>query len=222
MPLKTLYIYQDESGSLADVTDKVVIIALVTTLNPWALRFVTKKVYKKSLAKKGKKYKNRGHKEFKYSTAFKQERAEVLNILKQKQVDIFVLSIKKENKKIQDSPLNYGIALAEILKTLLKYYKKQSLDFKLILDKHYIQDRQIKQLDEIIEKALNRDLKPIHVDSKGNPFIALADFVAGALREKFFKNDDGLTSIIVEKIVFKQQIKWQDLKRKWFNKIKWH
>lgn len=220
MSKQTLHIYQDESGSLADSSGTVVIIALVTTLDPWSLRFITKKVYKKFLAKKGKKYKNRGRKEFKYITALPPERKSVLNILKDKEVKIFALGIKKGRKKIDDSPLNYGISLLEILSALFAYYQKQNLQFELILDKHYTKKKQLKELDTIIKMVLPVGIQPVHQDSQSSPFIALADFAAGALRDEFVKNDSALSSIIAEKIVVKEKILWADLKHKWLGKIK--
>lgn len=220
MPLKTLHIYQDESGSLADITSRVVIIALVTTFDPWSLRFIVKKVYKKSLAQKGKRYKERSRKEFKYSTTFKKEQEKILNILKNKKVDIFALSIKKGGKKVPDSPVNYGLALSEILDALLRHYEDKNLDFKLVLDKHYTKKEQLEKMEATIKKALNKDLKPTHVDSRANAFVALTDFVAGVLRKEFDKKDITLSSIITEKIVFKEEILWEDLKRKWLAKIK--
>lgn len=218
--LKTLHIYQDESGSLSDVTNRVVIIALVTTLDPRSLRFIVKKVHKKFLAQKGKKYKERGYKEFKYITTFQKERKEVLDILKNKEVEIFALSIRKENKKVPDSPTNFGLALSEILDPLFRHYQNKNFDFELVLDRHYTQKNQLKELEETIEKNLNINLKPIHADSRSNPFIALTDFIAGVLREELDKNDTTLASIISKKIVYREEILWQDLKKKWLNKTK--
>lgn len=220
MSKQTAYIYQDESGSLADPAGTVVIIALVAVLDPWSLRFITKKVYKNFLAKKGKKYKNRGRKEFKYITALPPERKKVLTILKDKEVKIFALVIKKGKKKIDDSPLNYGISLLEILSVLFAYYQKQNLQFELILDKHYTKKEQLKELESIIKIVLPIGVKPEHQDSRSSPFIALADFVAGALRDEFVKNNSDLSSIIAEKIVVKEKVLWTDLKRKWLGKIK--
>lgn len=220
MALRTLHIYQDESGSLADADNRVVIIALVTTLDPWSLRFIVKKVHKKFLAQKGKRYKERGLKEFKYATTFRKEREKILNILKNKDVEIFALNIKKGDKKIADSPLNYGLALSEILEALLRHYQDNDFEFELVLDRHYTQKRQLEKLEKVMEKNLNTSLKPIHADSKANPFIALTDFVAGVLREEFDKGDNALSSIISEKVIFKEEILWQDLKKKWLDKTK--
>lgn len=220
MPRKTLHIYQDESGSLADITNKVVIIALVTTLDPQSLRFIVKKVHKRFLAKKGKRYKQRGPKEFKYATTFRKEQERVLNILKNKDIDIFTLNVKKENKKVADSPLNYGLALSEILDALLRHYQDENLNFELVLDRHYTQKDQTEELERVMRETLGKDLKPIHADSRANPFIALTDFIAGAFREEFDKEDMSLSAIIVEKVVYKEEILWQDLKRKWLTKTK--
>lgn len=59
-----------------------------------------------------------------------------------------------------------------------------------------------------------------HQDSQSSPFIVLADFVAGALRDEFVKNDSALSSIIAEKIIVKEKVLWADLKHKWLGKIK--
>lgn len=217
---KTLYVYGDESGSLADIAGKVIIIALVTTLNPSELRFIVKKVHKQSLDRKSKRYKTRRHKEFKYHTAFKPDREKVLQLLRSKEIEIFLLCIKKGGKKIVDSPLNYGIALLEILEPLLRHYHDQNCNVELILDKHFTKTEDIAKLNKLIVQITNNQLKPVHVDSQNNPFVALADFVAGAMREEFEQNNKSLSLIIADNIIFKEKILWRDLKRKWIDKIK--
>lgn len=217
---KTLYVYGDESGSLADIVGKVIIIALVTTLNPSELRFIVKKVHRQSLDRKSKRCKARRCREFKYHTAFKADRKKVLEILKSKEIEIFILSIKKGEKKIVDSPLNYGIALLEILEPLLRHYQDQNYKVELILDKHFTKQEDIARLDKLIAQTTDNQLKPVYVDSQNNVFVALADFVAGATREEFEQNNKFLSLIIADKIIFKEEILWQDLKRKWIDKIK--
>jgi hypothetical protein len=216
---KTLYIYGDESGSLADLASKVIIIALLTTLNPSELRFIVKKVYRQSLNRKNKRYKARRYKEFKYHTAFKQDREKILRFLRNKKIEIFILSVQKGTRKIADTPLNYGIALLEVLEALLRRYQNSNCNIELILDKHFTKQEHIVKLDQLIVQATDNKLKPMHVDSRNNALVALVDFIAGVAREEFEHNNKFLSSVIADKVIFKKEIIWNDLKRKWIDKI---
>lgn len=220
MAKNTLYIYEDESGSLADPGSEPVVVALVTTLDPMSLRFLVKEVHRRSLARKGKLYKERGLKEFKYATAGEKDKEEICHLLREKEVDIFVLAIKTDGKKVADSPENYGIVLLEIFEALFRHYKDMNFDFQLALDRHYTNKRQIERLNEVIVTGLGIDIQPIHAESKSNPFIALADFVAGVFREECVYHAIGLSSILSKKVMFREEIFWRDIKRKWVEKLK--
>jgi hypothetical protein len=59
----------------------------------------------------------------------------------------------------------------------------------------------------------------MHVDSRNNALVALVDFIAGVAREEFEHNNKFLSSVIADKVIFKKEIIWNDLKRKWIDKI---
>ncbi len=220
MAHKTLYIYEDESGSLADPKSVVVVVALVAKEHADRLRFIARKVWRKTLAAKGKRYKDRGQREFKYATAHQKERERICALLKNQQVDIFVIGVKTGMRAIADSPQNYGFVLSEVLEALLRHYSEESWRYELRLDRHYTNQEQIDALDLVLRRQGWHTLRIRHIDSKSDSCITLADFVAGAFRDEFMHHNTTLSSCLSERVVYKEETSWDDVSRKWVAKLK--
>lgn len=205
---KTIFI--DESGTLPDPKDKVVIIAAIGTQIPRELAEINKKVRKKI----------RGYKkpeeiiEIKFYQAGDRTKKEFLNELVKYNLDIFVLIIEKNNQKIKDSPENFALLCYILLKECLIFYQDKVEE--IIFDRHFHRQKDQQLFNQILESLLKKKYNFKHFDSINHPEINTADMVAGSLLWKYTDKNKEFYEIIRERIVSEMVINWKEAKRKFF------
>ena len=203
------HIYIDESGSLADPRDTIVTLVAIKTSSPRPLRWIIKRVKRGVQRKKSK----RGTpSELKFYTTTDNIRAAVLEALAQEAVDIFVLNVHKGSQMIPHTPVNYGILLCELLRMCGAEYE-HIVELSVDMPFNVLQQRM--QLTALVQDALNLDVELGYVDSIKNPYVQLADFVAGAARAKRMGRDLLLYQFIQPRIVGDQLVRWKTLRREW-------
>ena len=124
---KNITIFVDESGTLPDPKDSVVIIAAVGTKIPSRLRKINNEVRKYLKMKKTP--------EIKFYTAGDRTRKAYLKAISKENLEIFVLTVEKAGKKISDSPQNFALLCWFLLEDCLNLYHKNLKE--VTFDRHF-------------------------------------------------------------------------------------
>lgn len=194
----------DESGRLFDPNDKILIFAAVVTETLLKLDKILPFV-KKRLPKKTKLA------EIKFSTTGDKTRLKVLNEISKRNLKLFVLVVDKEGRKIKDDSENYSLLISTLLKKVLNKYPDTT---HIIIDRHFTWITQRERFNASVQRKLGKLLFIEHLDSQQNTIVSLADFVAGAVRTYYVKEDPKFVEKI-ENLIEKQIItKWRDLRAK--------
>ena len=203
-------IFIDESGTLPDIKDKVIIIAAVGTNASEVIEKVLK-----SAQKKGKLRKQTG--ELKFYTAGEKTKLLFFKKLTKENIDIFVLIVEKMGRKIPDTPEHFAILCWLLLSDVLSFYSEIS---EVIFDRHFSRDYDIEKFNLILNKFLPTSLTIKHVDSRKDKRVNIADMIAGAaLAYETEKNTD-YYRMIKKQIISEKRLNWAEGKRKFLAKKK--
>ena len=203
-------IFIDESGTLPDIKDKVIIIAAVGTNASEVIEKVLK-----SAQKKGKLREQTG--ELKFYTAGEKTKLLFFKKLTKENIDIFVLIVEKMGRKIPDTPEHFAILCWLLLNDVLSFYSEIS---EVIFDRHFSRDYDIEKFNLILNKFLPTSLTIKHVDSRKDKRVNIADMVAGAaLAYETEKNTD-YYRMIKKQIISEKRLNWAEGKRKFLAKKK--
>lgn len=198
--------YIDEAGNLTDARDRFVIVTALIASPNTNLSFIVPKAKRKLKHTKLKRHHGR---EVKWANSSEALQRRVLGLLVQQEVAIFWLAVDKENQSVEDTPENYGVLVAELLRDCLIYYPTLNIR----LDRHFSQPAREAKLSEFLTQTLGLREPPRHLDSQKDGQIQLADFVAGALLQRFTRK--GVLADMVEKrIIAGKIIKWRSLQQK--------
>ena len=203
------YIYIDESGSLSDPRDTIVTLAAIKTLSPRPLRWIIKRVKRDVQRKKPKRD---TLSELKFYTTTDSARVAVLEALAREQVEIYALSVFKGDQIIPHTPENYGVLLCELLRMCGAEHEHVT---ELVVDMPFNTPQQRARLTAIVQNILDLDVEPRYVDSIKNPYIQLADFVAGAVRAKHMGRNLPPYQFIQPRMISDQLVRWKVLRREW-------
>ena len=204
------YTVIDESGRFGDPESKILVLAAVAANSLIGLDRIIPKV-KTRLPVKGKRRKERTLAEIKFSTTGDKTRKAVLDAIVREKIEIFLIVIVTEGRKIVDNPENYALLVTQ----LLSMVKKKNIELKhVIIDRHFSWIHQREKFNQLVQKKLKMDLFIEHLDSQQNTVISLADFVAGGVREDYVKGKNQWEGIIRHKIISKKEISWRKLKQK--------
>lgn len=200
-------IFIDESGTLPDPKDRVIVVAAVGTENLSELDLIFKSVKKRRrLSEKPL--------ELKFYQAGIKTKTLFFSKLSQQPISIFLLVVDKAGRKIPDSPENFAVLCGLLLSEIIHFYPNiQSINF----DRHFHKA----QDEELFNKTLlnfldNRRLQIEHVDSKENYHVNVADMVAGATLAMMSGKDNSFYEMIKDKIVSEIKINWPEAKRRLF------
>jgi hypothetical protein len=207
---ETVFLFGDESGTLVDPNDPAVIAALVVTTQPEPLRFIVPRVWRKYTLRKGKRS---PIDEFKFREVEQVDRQRVLSALSQSQAELAVLIVEKGKQQIPDTPENYGLMWAEVIEMCQSYYPRAEMI--VTLDRHFSKPVHQQAVSAMLVEWLALASAPNYANSQTNPFVQLADFVAGAFHRKHTRNDSSLADLVIERVVEQRILRWRDLKRKW-------
>jgi hypothetical protein len=204
----------DESGSLTSPTPFFTMAVLVTA-QPEALRNIVRRAALRS----GKHLKRRRKRasELKWSNASQRIRSTVLSQLAEADVEIFTLTVRKEGRRITDTPLNYAVLACELLQLCWSAYP----DMALAVDKHFTPPAQRAVVDTFIHRHWPKHgvLTLAHVNSQSNPLVQLADFAAGSVYD-WHKQGDASYRLLESRIGAELVESWQHVKHRWLREVK--
>lgn len=197
----------DESGTLPDPKDKVIIMAAVGVNAQEALLSVLKKVRKSMRCDK----KEKAVSEIKFYKAGERTKAVYLKELSLADVNIFALIVEKNNQSIKDTPDNFALLAYILLKECLVFYQDTKIE-EVIFDKHFQQKEDLTKFNEVLLELLGETLTLKHLSSVDNPEINSADMVAGSLLWKYTGKSEKFYNLIKDKIISEQILNWKEAK----------
>lgn len=207
--MKHITIFIDESGTLPDLNDPVIIVAAVASLSPASFtKLFSPKIKKETLRKKST--------EIKFYTAGDRTKEKFFEELVKIDLDIYLLIVDKVGRKIEDSPLNFSVLNSVLLNEVLSFYGEGA---ELIFDKHFQRLKDIEDFDKNLNKLLvGREVKINHVDSQENKLVNVADMVAGATLAHLTSKNSHFYEMFKSRVIVEMRIKWPEVKKKLFEK----
>lgn len=208
-----VYGFLDESPALSDNVLFFCINILSTSNRPnKQLQNIVKRARKRIVKKSLKSLR-----EIKFHASDKKTKYYILQEIAKQDVKIIAIIVDKENRKIKDSPLNYGIIVGFTIAKQLSIYPI----LNITMDKKFTNSEQETEFLRVVQKTVeifapknkNVVFNP-PVDSKKNVLIQLADFVVGALQAKYNNQDLRYAEIIKKNIVLEKIIKWTEVKKR--------
>lgn len=204
------YVIIDESGRFADPKSRILVFSALSSNSLVGLDKIIPKV-KKRIPIKGKRKKERALAEIKFSKTGDKTRSAVLQTISKQDLEIFLLIIDTEGRKVADNPKNYSLIVSRLLSPI----KKKNPELKhVIIDRHFTWVCQREKFNDLVQKKLRKRLFIEHLDSQQNTIVSLPDFIAGAIRAYHTKDIDEWRSIIAGKIIYERKIAWRKLKQK--------
>lgn len=201
------YIIIDESGRFADPHTKIIVFSGISTNTLIGLDKIIPRIRKK-IPSKGTRKKELKLAEIKFSTTGDKTKTAVLKEISKLNLEILVLIIETQGRKVRDNPENYSILVSKLLFQVLKVNPKLR---HVIIDRHFTWIHQRELFNDLVQKKLKKQLFIEHLDSQQNTVISLADFVAGGIREYYTKADVRWRNIIKKRIVYERKALWKEL-----------
>jgi len=208
-------IFIDESGTLPDPKDKIIIVAAVGVDVVDDLLDVIKKV--RSQIQSNKKEKQIS--EIKFYKAGDRTKTIFLQELIKKQIDIFVVIVDKVSQIIPDTPENFALISYFLLEECFLFYRNEKID-KVVFDKHFGREYDQSEFNKKLSYLLGKEINFLHLDSQNNPEVNSADMVAGSLLWKYSGKNDKFYNIIKDRIISEKFINWKEARKRFFDKIK--
>jgi len=203
----TLFI--DESGTLPDPKDKIIVVAAVGVYSPRRIDEILKTV-----RKRGKFKRLTG--EIKFYTAGEKSKILFFEKIVAENFDIFVLIVDKIGRKIKDTPENFALICGLLLQNVFAFYPNIR---EIVFDRHFHKDKDIEKFNKTLKDFLKKSLPKInHVESQRNRVVNVADMVAGAILVKEIGKDHRFYKIFRERIVTEVRLNWPEAKRRLFGR----
>lgn len=194
--------YIDESGNLAD-GNPFFVIAVV----PIDDERLPSRIIKRTRSILGRN-KGRVGGELKFNNSSIRVKKYFIERLVKEKVSCFVFVIEKANRKIVDSPENYGVILSWILSQGFKLWKWELA----VVDRKYDKKRDQEKLLGILKSGGIARNKVDFVDSLNSDGVKLADFVAG-FYSVLYNNQQSLPDLL-KTIVLEEKVSWTLIKQK--------
>lgn len=205
--MKKITVFIDESGTLPDPKDRVVVVAAVGASFPERIKHIIKAV-----RKRGKFEKEVG--EVKFYTSGDKSRTLFLEKVVEEDFDIFVLTVEKMGRKIPDTPKHFALLCWLLLTDVFNFYPSVK---QVIFDKHFHREKDIEEFNKNLKGLVGEKLPPVkHVNSKEDKKVNVADMVAGAVLAKETGKGDRFYKIFRDQIISETRINWPEAKRKLF------
>ena len=196
-------VYIDESGTLPDPKDNVIVVAAVGTEFPEGIDLLFKRLRKSVVYHKPIS-------ELKFYTAGEKTKSLFFQLLNKENYSIYTLSVEKRGKKIPDTPENYGALCSLLLRDILK----RTINIgKLIFDRHFSREDDIDVFNRIIRNITGKQMKIYHVSSVEDKRVNIADMVAGAVLSKETGKDVRYYEMMANKVVKSRKVNWKEVKR---------
>lgn len=204
------YGFLDESPNLTDKASFFsVVIVLTTDQNEKNYQSIFKRIRKSEL--KGKK---KDIPELKFAHSTDRVRTKTLQAISKRSVKVSAFIIDKTNRRVPDTPENYGIVVGFAVSEALKKYPI----IVLTVDKKYTKPKDQEEVEKttlkVVSKVSKRGVLQFkeHADSKSNSLLQMADFIAGAISYKYNFKDDTFSKIIENLIEQEELESWPDIK----------
>ncbi|MBU0569494.1 DUF3800 domain-containing protein [Patescibacteria group bacterium] len=207
--MPTITIFIDESGTLPDPKDKVVIVAAVATELPQKINQVSKSVRKYLKSRKRKLN------EIKFYRSGERTKKKFLQELAKQEVDIFALTVEKYGRKIADTPKNFALLCWLLLEDCFLYYTKSKT--KLIFDRHFHLSKDQTEFNLILSKLLGKKLDITHVDSQIDQRVNTADMIAGSILWLKTGKDAKFYELVKDRMISEKTVNWKEIKKKLYN-----
>ena len=199
-------VFIDESGTLPDIKDKVIIVAAVGTKQPVILRSLLGQVLKNSKLKKSGA-------ELKFYTASDRAKTAFFEKIIKEDLEIFILIVEKMGRKIPDTPENFAIVCALLLTDVLSFYPQV---LEVVFDRHFSREQSISEFNLILENLLDKKIRLRHADSQKEKAVNAANMIAGATLAKETGKNKEFFAMIREKIITVKTVNWPEAKRHFF------
>ncbi|MDP3954798.1 MAG: DUF3800 domain-containing protein [bacterium] len=200
-------VFIDESGTLPDPKDKIIVVAAVGVYSPRKIDEILKTVRKRGRFK-------RITGEIKFYTAGEKSKFLFFEKIVEENFDIFVLTVDKIGRKIEDTPENFAVICGLLLQSVFAFYPNVR---EIIFDRHFHKDKDIEKFNKTLNDFLKRKLPKIdHVYSQRNKEVNVADMVAGAILAKETGEDPRFYKIFKGRIVTEARVNWPEAKRRLF------
>ena len=121
-------------------------MAVVVALHPETLRGLIRRAAFRSGKRLGRSLK--AISEFKWRNASQHFRSDVLARLAEADVELFALTVRKQGRRIEDSPENYAILVCELLRLSWPVYPNMALS----LDRRFTSPAQIAVINTFIHR----------------------------------------------------------------------
>ncbi len=204
------YGFLDESPNLTDKESFFsVVIVLTTDQNKKNYQSIFKRIRKSEL--KGKK---KDVPELKFAHSTDRVRTKTLQAISKRSVKVSAFIIDKTNRRVPDTPENYGIVVGFAVSEALKKYPI----IVLTVDKKYTKPKDQEEVEKTTLKVVGKVSKKgvlqfkEHADSKSNSLLQMADFIAGAISYKYNFKDDTFSKIIENLIEQEELESWPNIK----------
>ncbi len=208
--------FLDESPSLSDDTFFfcVDIVSTSEKINK-NLQKILKNARHKIVKKKLKQLS-----ELKFYNSDEKTKMYILSQIAKCDVEIVVLILDKDRRKIIDTPENYGIVVGVAIVEFLKLHSSLSLTIdkkftNLNQQNDFLQNCQ-NVINKLSPKGKNVFFNP-PIDSRKESNVQLADFVAGAFNAKYNKQEARYWEVIKNIIKIEKVVKWTEIKKRIMN-----
>lgn len=203
--MSKITVFIDESGTLPDPKDTVIVIAAVTTSSPQKLDILLNKI-----KKKGGLRRKTG--ELKFYTAGDKTKKAFFEKLAKEEVTLFILTVEKMGRKIPDTPEHFALLCWLLLSDVLSFYPIT----EIIFDRHFFKKSDIQKFNKILTELLDVEFHIIHVDSIKYKRVNVADMVAGAVFAKETGKNEQFYTMIEKRIISYKKLNWVEAKRRLF------
>ena len=211
MPRKLKYIFIDESGTLPDKKDSLVVVTAIAIDDPRKLTNLSNSV------RKGLKGSKKVPSEIKFYSSGDKTKTIFLTKLNQLDISVSILVVSKKDSSIEDSPLNFAAICYYSIKPLAR--KNKLSDIELVFDKHFHKLDDQLRFNLFLERKFHNIKKIRHVDSQRERAVNCADMISGSMSYSLRKTNK-FFPIIKRKIAYYKQVQWSELKRKFLSEIK--
>lgn len=199
-------VFIDESGTLPDPKDRVIVVAAVGVKAPAKIELIIRQV-----RKKGKFQKPTG--ELKFYHASPKSKITFLEKIAREKLNIFVLIAEKMGRKIPDTPQHFALLCWLLLTDVFSFYPKVR---EIIFDRHFHKKEDIEKFNQFLSEFLGKSPRMKHVDSQKDKRINVADMVAGAVLAKETGKTERFYQIFSKQVISETRINWPEAKRRLF------
>lgn len=206
-----LIAFIDESGSLPDPSDVIVVIAAVVAhARDLGLARLLAMV-RRQLPDKGKRKRERKLTELKFHETSDATRRKILSALTKQDVTLFIVVVDKAGSVISDTPNNYATLIEQVVPYCLERFPRLR---RVFIDRHFTRSTDEAVLRKRIESQFDEMVDLRFVNSSQETRIDLADFVAGAVAYTQRFDDTRYEELIRSEIAVYRVLRWKE-KEKW-------